>query len=302
MKNAFTLHTYLFPTGIGRYSTVLGLLTLLFSIGCGEYPVMTPEEDWNEQQYSPYAETGVVQPALERPSLQLPSEAQPETTPSWNPDLLPSAPTSPSPMTNLQPVNLAQAPVAQTQPELEEAPETAATLSEWAARQRLVESALRIFRDLEVGKRYPVHTQWGTVNLLVRYAFNPRSTISESGSFMCSDFVLYAFTQAGFDLADADLGPRSSGGIEKAFKANRDGEYILYTPQGGAVPPRPGDILFMPGHVAIATAVDGDTLTYTQFNSRTQGTRKITRTASGYRLEATGGRKEISGWGFYYTD
>ncbi|OGQ99493.1 MAG: hypothetical protein A2284_04135 [Deltaproteobacteria bacterium RIFOXYA12_FULL_61_11] len=285
--------------------TLLLLCFLAGAAGCGGSVIEIDGADYElpvgEGEAAQFDDDTVLPPTqANRPELTISPEA---SSLPGEPEYL--APLPDGPALRLDPPVLPEGREPSENAEVNEAgedEEQAATLGEWAARQHLVDTALHIYRTLKVGVRYPVKTSSGTVKLLVRYGVDTRSTISDSGSFMCTDFILYAFTQAGYDLAEAGLGARTTSGMAQAFKKRKNGTTTLFNPQGGRVAPKIGDILFEPGHVALITAIEGNTLTYTQFNARQQWTRKITRENGTYRIGSTGGQNPVNGWGFHFAD
>jgi len=173
------------------------------------------------------------------------------------------------------------------------------TGKEQAAREHLVETALSAYENLEVGRKYPVRTGGTTLQLEVVYPKGTHDTISDYNSFMCSDYVLYSYTEAGYDLSEAGLGSRTTSGMLEAFRSNANGENISFTPQGGTTAPKVGDIAFLQGHISILTEVTDTSVIYTQFNARNHYSGKLTKQGNSYQLDISWGGK-VLGWGFYY--
>jgi len=276
-----------------RSLTTLLLFPLLLALACGEYPSQEGDEVYGE-----YLEDGVAEDQFSSGTSEgsLPTASLPDP-PGQQPLSLPLEPRESLPETEIQRPELPRPPDGE--PEVVDLGAPVQTQGEGEARELLVSMALRIYETLEAGSTYPVRSGAGTRNLLVRYPKGTHTVKTASGTFMCTDFVLYTFTQAGFDLSEAGLGSRSTRTMTKKFREHANGENVTYTSQGGNTPPRPGDIAFMQGHVAIITAIDGTKVTYTQFNSRNQYRGKLTRTGDGYHLEVNYGIP-INGWGFYY--
>ena len=287
-----------------QFLPYLASILLLALSACGDYPIEEEDPSYynpNQTTYG-YGYTNGQRPGLVAP--QAPPPGVQGTRPSSPEQQLPGEPQPGGTNVNLHPVDLPVEPEPDplpTEPILQpptiDAP--APNGDEDAARNHLVQTALEVYETLDAGSQYPVKAGGTTLSLLVRYPKGTHDTVSDYNSFMCTDFVLYTFTQAGYDLSESGLGSRTTSGMQSAFENKENGDNISFTPQGGDTPPKPGDIAFMQGHVAIITAVDGDTITYTQYNSRSQYSGKLTRSGGGYRIDISYGMT-INGWGFYY--
>lgn len=174
---------------------------------------------------------------------------------------------------------------------------------EEGARQHVAASATDVYLNLVAGQRYDQTVNYGSssssINLLVLHPPGTYDTTSNADTMMCTDFVIYSYAEAGYPLNEAGLAIRVTGSMESAFKKAANGINIFYGEQDGSEPPRVGDVVFMPGHVALITSINGNDIEMSQFNSRHTYAGKIEQRGGNYHFGSSV-FPNITGWGFYF--